>query len=70
MCFAPVQLEQAIADLTMEFDACTALRGSLEERLQTVISKLDLNRSRLQVSDPCEAIMSLAHHLLSTPPLG
>ncbi|KAF5829855.1 Tektin family-domain-containing protein [Dunaliella salina] len=44
-------LESAVYDLGVEFDACTALRGSLEERMNTVQGKLDLNRSRLQNRD-------------------
>jgi len=50
-----LQLETAVYDLGMEFDACTALRGSLEERMSTVRNKLDLNRGRLQVRYPCGA---------------
>lgn len=43
------QLETAIYDLGQEFEACTGLRGSLEERMSTVQNKMQLNRSRLQV---------------------
>jgi len=44
-----LQLEAAVYELGVEFDACTALRGNLEERLNTVRNKLDLNSGRLQV---------------------
>lgn len=70
------QLDNAIYDLTVEFEACTTLRGSLEERLQVVHSKMDLNQCRLKVRDgrpnrertmdDVEKQLLMQQHLIST----